>query len=100
MNTGHKGDISEFMVIIELMKRGRELAIPYGNRPGYDLLVLGKDQNWKRIQVKTAYQRKGRSSTYVDFLRGSGKVMRRQYQETDFDFLIAARHDHLFGYFQ
>ncbi len=94
MRTGHKGDISEVMVLSILLKAGKEVAIPYGNRPGYDLLVMGRRGSWRRIQVKTAYYRGVRAKrTYVDFLRGSGKGKRRVYEETDFDFLIAMHQD-------
>lgn len=93
MRSGHKGDVSEIMVLAELLRRNMEVAIPYGNRPGYDLLVVGSKGQWKRIQVKTAHQRNGRGGTYVDFIRGSGKGKRRFYTKDDFDVLIAIRHD-------
>lgn len=93
MTTGNVGDLSELIVLTALVADGRQVAIPYGNRPGYDLLVLGSDGAWKRLQVKTAYQRSQRSgSIYCDFLRGSGKGKRRVYTVQDFDFLIAALH--------
>ena len=94
MKTGHKGDLSELIVLTELLRLNREVAIPYGNRPGYDLLVKSIDGTWKRLQVKTAYSRTKRGgSTYCDFLRGSGKGKRRYYTKDDFDFLVAVRQD-------
>jgi hypothetical protein len=89
--TGNKGDWAELIFLTELMRLGIETAIPYGNRAGYDLLARSeKDGQWKRIQIKTAYPRKTRSKNmYVDFLRGSGSVMRRQYTKDDFDYLVA-----------
>lgn len=94
MKTGHKGDLSELIVLTELLRLNKEVAIPYGNRPGYDLLVKSSDGSWKRLQVKTAYSRTKRGlSTYCDFLRGSGKGKRRFYTKDDFDFLIAVRQD-------
>jgi PD-(D/E)XK endonuclease len=93
MNTAHKGNISEVLVLGELLASGREVAIPYGNCPGFDLLVLAKDGKWKKIQVKTAYSRNGRAGAYVDFIRGSGKGKRRSYTKEDFDFLIAMKQD-------
>lgn len=93
MKTGHKGNISEIMVIAELLKKNFEVAIPYGNCPGYDLLVRSTTSKWNRIQVKTAYKRSNRGGVYVDFLRGSGKGKRRSYTKDDFDFLIAIKQD-------
>lgn len=96
MKTGHKGNISEILVIGELMRNGYEVAIPYGNCPNYDLLVLGKDGLWKRVQVKTAYKRATRANnTYIDFLRGSGKGKRRYYTRNDIDFLVGIKQDDL-----
>lgn len=89
--TGQKGDWAELIFLTELMRLGIETAIPYGNRPGYDLLVRSRqDGDWLRVQIKTAYERKSRGGNiYCDFLRGSGSVKRRQYTSKDFDYLVA-----------
>lgn len=90
MKTGHKGDLSELIFLTALLRANREVALPYGNRPGYDVLVRGRGPAWKRVQVKTAYERSARSAnTYCDFLRGSGKGKRRKYTVSDLDYLVA-----------
>lgn len=94
MKSGQKGNIAELVALTELLKAGAQVAIPYGNCPGYDLLAQSFSGRWIRVQVKTAYKRASRKgTTYVDFLRGSGSIRRRQYAETDFDVLVAVRPD-------
>ena len=48
------GDLSEKMVMVELLKRGCKILQPVGDRLPYDLAV-DKNGNLVRIQVKTAY---------------------------------------------
>lgn len=48
------GDISEFMVAVELLKRGFVVLQPIGDRLPYDL-AIDLNGNLIRIQVRTAY---------------------------------------------
>lgn len=91
MRSGQVGDISELMVISALMRKNREVALPYGNRPGYDILVLDSEGCWREVQIKTAKRRAARpgGGVYCDFIRGSGKGRRRHYTPDDFSFLIS-----------
>lgn len=55
MDTKLKGDISVSMVLTELLVRGFNVLIPYGDRMPYDL-AIDKDKKLITFQVKTAYQ--------------------------------------------
>ena len=90
MNTRQKGDYSELSVLTELVKNEKRVAIPYGNSQGFDLLVLGKKDKWKTIQVKTAHRRGNRGNRiYVDTIRGTVLNKKRGYEKGAFDFLVA-----------
>ena len=90
MNHRQKGDYSELLVLAELAKQERRIAIPYGNSEGFDLLVQGRDGSWKMLQIKTAYKRGKRGNrVYVDTIRRNGPKGIREYPKGSFDFLIA-----------
>lgn len=54
MDSSSKGDLAEIMVIERLLREGAQVAIPYGNQKGWDLLVL-QDGKWERWQIKNVY---------------------------------------------
>ena len=96
MNTRQKGDYSELVLLAELARQERRVALPYGNSQGFDLLVLDKTSAWRMIQVKTAYRRGQRGDRiYVDTIRGDGATSKRRrgYVDGSFDFLIAVLPD-------
>jgi hypothetical protein len=98
MDNRQKGDYSELLVLTELIKQGKKVAIPYGNSEGFDLLVF-TSSGWKSVQVKTvslytpirpAECSKGRR-VRIDTVRGrvqKSHAKRRGYTEGSFDFII------------
>lgn len=53
MSTKLKGDIGESAALAKLTRAGFVVSIPFGDRARYDL-VIEKDGNLERVQVKTA----------------------------------------------
>ena len=90
MKPRQKGDYSELLVLTELARLERRVAIPFGNSEGYDLLVEGRNGVWKTIQVKSAFRRGARGDRiYVDTIRGTSLSKKRGYERGQFDFLVA-----------
>ena len=88
MNTKLKADIAESAVITELLKRGFNVLKPIGDRLSYDLAV---DVNKKllRIQVKSAWFYKGAYKVDARMTKTNRRRMiRKYYNENDFDFAI------------
>lgn len=90
MSTKLNGDIAEQIVILEALKRGFGVSVPIGNRLRYDL-ILDKNGNLYRIQVKKAYK-----SGYKTYIVNTKRTCTNRkeikiwhYKETDFDFAIA-----------
>jgi hypothetical protein len=85
-----KGDIAEYRVIAELLRRGLNVLRPLGDRLPYDLAVE-KDGSLIRIQVKMAWN--DPSGNYVIDIRRSQTNRRvfkhTKYETGDFEFLIA-----------
>ena len=52
MNTKQKGDISEAQVLAALLKAGKNVLMPFGDRNRYDL-VIEENGKFQRVQVKT-----------------------------------------------
>ena len=95
MNTRQKGDYSELVVLAELSRQEKRVAVPFGNCMGFDLLVESKNR-WLTIQVKTAFRRGTRANRiYVDTIRGAGigNKKRRGYVDGSFDYMIAVLPD-------
>lgn len=53
-NTKSVGEVSEAVILAELVKRGYPVSIPFGNNQRYDLIVE-EDGNLLKVQVKTAW---------------------------------------------
>ena len=88
MNTKLKADIAESAVITELLKRGFNVLKPVGDRLSYDLAV---DVNKKllRIQVKSAWFYRGVYKVDARMTKTNrGRMIRKYYNENDFDFAI------------
>jgi hypothetical protein len=58
MNTKAVGELSEGIVLAELLKLGFSASLPFGNNQRYDLLVDDGSNIWK-VQVKTGRLRSG-----------------------------------------
>lgn len=58
MNTKQTGDISEAAVVAALLKLGKSVLIPFGDRSRYDV-ALDEDGKLVRVQVKTGWRRGG-----------------------------------------
>lgn len=55
MNTKEKGDISQAIILAELLKAGFSVSIPWGDKDPYDLILETKEGDLKKIQCKTGY---------------------------------------------
>lgn len=90
LNTRQKGDLSELLVLSELVRYGLRVAIPFGQSQGFDLLVENREGRWRKVQVKTAYRRGKRGNRiYVDTIRGTSLNKKRGYAPGSFDYLVA-----------
>lgn len=58
MNTKHKGEISEAVIISEFLKAGITVSQTFGDNQSYDLIV-DINGHLNRVQVKTGRLRKG-----------------------------------------
>jgi hypothetical protein len=89
-NTKQKGDIAEYRVIAELLRRGLNVLKPLGDRLPYDL-AIERDGKLLRVQVKMAW--KDPTGNFVVDIRRSQTnrtvYKHTKYQEDDFDFLVA-----------
>ena len=89
MSTKQKGDISEAMVLAELLKHNYDVLIPFGDRLPYD---IGVDINSKliKIQVKTAWLDKYGywKCSLKKTLTNSRIIKRKNYSIFDIDFII------------
>lgn len=54
MNTKLIGDVTQAVVIADLMKRGKTVLTPFGDKDRYDL-VVDEDGRFIRIQCKTGH---------------------------------------------
>lgn len=89
--TKQKGDVAEYRVIAELLRRGFSVLSPCGDRLPYDL-ALDIDGRLVKIQVKLAWHYEKCNSYIVDVRRSqtNRKIYKKtKYCESDFDFLIA-----------
>lgn len=89
-STKQKGDIAEYKVIAELLRRGLNVLRPLGDRLPYDLAIeeAGK---LVRLQVKMAWK-DTRGYFVVDVRRSqtNRRIFKHtKYVETDFEFLVA-----------
>ncbi len=53
-----KGDLAELKVACDLVERGYQVAIPFGEDADYDLVLL-RDEKIERVQVKHSTSRNG-----------------------------------------
>ena len=58
MNSKTKGNISESVIISEILKKGWSVSIPFGNNQRYDLIADDGSKLYK-IQCKTACKNNG-----------------------------------------
>jgi hypothetical protein len=64
MNTKQIGDVSQAVIVAELIKLGKTVLTPYGDKNRYDL-VVDNDGTFIRIQCKTG--RLGKDKSFVRF---------------------------------
>ena len=91
MDTKLKADIAESAVSTELLIRGFKVLKPIGDRLPYDIAI---DANGRlvRIQVKHAWYNKKDKAYVVDVRRtktNRRRMLRKKYDNNDFDFVIA-----------
>ena len=95
METKQKGDIAEQMVILEALKKGWGVSVPFGDRLPYDL-VFDIDGKLFKIQVKSAWFDSIKENYVVDNRRtktNRRKMVRANYEISDFDFAILVIED-------
>ena len=88
MDTKLKADIAESAVATEFLKKGFSVLKPIGDRLPYDLAI---DINGKliRIQVKSAWFYRGAYKVDARVTKTNRRRMvRKYYDEKDFDFAI------------
>lgn len=81
-DTSAIGDTCEGMVLAALLKSGRTVLLPFGNRLRYDLVVEEADGRFMRVQCKTARFVNGAISFNTSSVhkRSNGQVVRRNYE--------------------
>ena len=88
MDTKLKADIAESAVTTELLKRGFKVLKPIGDRLPYDLAV-DIDGKLIKLQVKSAWFYRGAYKVDSRITKTNrSKMLRRRYNEKDFDFAI------------
>lgn len=82
--TKRKGDVSEAVVVAELMKLGFVVLAPFGDNQPYDLVVdlEGSSSKFRRLQCKTGRLRRGVVifNTESCLPRSGGKCARVGYE--------------------
>ncbi len=73
-NTKDKGNITEAIVLAELIKRGKKVLLPFGDNLRYDLLIDNEDETFTRVQCKTARLLPG--ETNIEFASSSSQYQR------------------------
>lgn len=92
MNTKEIGDISESAVVTQLLKRGLSVAIPFGDRSRYDL-ILDDGKKLHKVQVKTAQYLKDKLIIRAySISTKEGKTIKNTYSN-DVDFIAAYCHE-------
>ena len=66
------GYISELEILNEFIQNGFEVHIPFGNSQRYDLVVRIRDE-FKKIQIKTAYLKKGGDISFTPYSISKGE---------------------------
>lgn len=92
MNSYQIGDACEILVLEKLSLSGIEMAIPFGNQRGWDILAK-MDGTWYELQVKSVHLRNS-GSLEVDCIRSGdprskNRANNRKYEDGSFDWLIA-----------
>ena len=90
MDTKLKADIAESATVTELLKRGFNVLLPFGDRLSYDIAADYGDKLIK-IQVKSAWIEKKTNRYVVDVRQtktNRRKMIRKYYTDKDFDFAI------------
>lgn len=88
MDTKLKADIAESAVTTELLKRGFKVLKPVGDRLPYDLAMDVKGKLIK-LQVKSAWFYRGAYKVDSRMTKTNRrKMLRKRYNEKDFDFAI------------
>ena len=91
MDTKLKSDIAESAVSTELLIRGFKVLKPMGDRLPYDI-AIDLDGKLIRIQVKHAWYNKKDKAYVVDVRRtktNRRRMLRKKYNNNDFDFVVA-----------
>jgi len=90
MDTKLKGDVAEQAAILHSLKRGWGVLKPIGDRLRYDL-VFDVQGVFVKVQVKQAWFYPARGNYVVDNRRTQTNrrvIVRKHYQDTDFDFAL------------
>lgn len=82
------GEYSEMIVGAAYIAEGAEVAFPFGNQPGWDMVVRLPGGAWERVQVKTIPVLSGRKYPVLA-LALAGKRRGRGYTSTEADVIVA-----------
>lgn len=89
MNTKQIGELSEAIIIVELMKFGYIVSKPIGDNQRYDLVIEDKTGNLLKCQCKTAQKNEGAikfNTSNVNW--NSGGYVVRNYRDSCDLFLV------------
>lgn len=70
------GDVAELLLLTELVSRGLSVAVPFGHRDPYDIIVEhGKSKKLLKVQVKTSNVKHNKNSyKFNDMTKYVGQV--------------------------
>ena len=88
MNTKDIGDITEGIILAELLKSGFTVLLPFGDNNRYDL-VVDLDGVFIRIQCKTARLQNGCVSfSNTSVYKGKKGIVKKQYTKNEIDVIM------------
>lgn len=78
--SNRKGDLAEAMVIADVLKRGYQVAKPYGQDWRYDLIVL-RNNKMERVQIKIANHQDNAIKVRCRYNTGKGRHAKKYTKE-------------------
>lgn len=95
MDVNLKGQITEAQVLLECLKCGCTVSLPYGNKAKYDLIIEYNNHLYK-IQIKTSRlaATTGEAFTFNCYSVVNGK--KHKYSNNDIDFFITIWNNDLY----
>ena len=85
MNTNFIGQITETEILLECLKKGLSVSIPYGDKSRYDLIIDYQNQ-LLRIQIKTARQANTSKKAFMFNCYSVVNGKKHKYNKTEIDY--------------